>query len=290
MCVVLAKYFNKIGWVGIKNRDRNYIPEISFNLIQSDKNTQRMMFHDDITGYEEGINNHGVSILNASLMVEDDEREIARGNVNNSPDGEKNRVALKEKTAKLCVEKLIELQLTGNTLVFDTTQCFLLEASIKDGVYVHICREVSPYQTVARTNHGIYLPWAGYQRDSDSRWMTLSRISSESRLKIATELLQVTNTPMQLMNSMAKVYVDDPQLNIMRTSTEKKKMRTTAQEMMIPSEHTLYVRPICSHITFDFWSVNRPKPDVWVELLSNRPLYDDDTTLPFAKYRLTHTV
>lgn len=30
MCVVIGKYFENIGWVGIKNRDRNYIPEISF--------------------------------------------------------------------------------------------------------------------------------------------------------------------------------------------------------------------------------------------------------------------
>ena len=290
MCVIAAKYFPKLGWVGVKNRDRNYIPEISFNLLQTDKDTQRMLFHDDITGYEEGLNNHGVSILNASLMVEDDEREIARGHINNSPDGEKNREALLQPTAKDAANKLIELQMTGNNLIYDALHCYLLEASIRDGEYVHICQEISPYQTVARTNHGVWLPWAGYQRDPNSQWMTLSRISSESRLKIACELVIKATTPMELLNSLCKVYVDDPQLNVMRTSTERKKMRTTAQEMIIPTEKTLYVRPICSHITFDFWSVNKPKPDVWVELLSNRPLYEDGDKLPFAKYRLQHTV
>jgi len=290
VCVILAKWFPKYGWVGVKNRDRNYIPEISFNLIQNDKNTQRMLFHDDITGYEEGINNHGVSILNASLMVEEDEREIARGQVNNSPDGEKNREALLEPTAKQAVNKLIELQMTGNNLVFDATHCYILEASLKDGEYIHVLQEVSPYQTVARTNHGILLPWAGYQRDPNSKWMTLSRISSESRLKIATEIVVKAQSPQELMNAMVKVYIDDPQLNIMRMSTEKKKMRTTAQEMMIPTEKTMYVRPICSHIVFDFWAVNKPKPDVWVELLSNRPLYEDGGKIPFGKYRLSHTV
>ena len=30
MCVVVAKYFDNVGWVGVKNRDRNYVPDLSF--------------------------------------------------------------------------------------------------------------------------------------------------------------------------------------------------------------------------------------------------------------------
>ena len=30
MCVILAKYFNGIGWAGAKNRDRNYTPVLDF--------------------------------------------------------------------------------------------------------------------------------------------------------------------------------------------------------------------------------------------------------------------
>ena len=48
MCVVIAKYFSGTGWVGVKNRDRNYVPDLSFHKKQN-KNTEILMFHDDIT-------------------------------------------------------------------------------------------------------------------------------------------------------------------------------------------------------------------------------------------------
>ena len=38
MCVVIAKYFSGTGWVGVKNRDRNYVPDLSFRKKQN-KNT-----------------------------------------------------------------------------------------------------------------------------------------------------------------------------------------------------------------------------------------------------------
>ena len=75
MCVVVAKYFDNLGWVGVKNRDRNYIPEISLKSLQTD-GTEIMLFWDDITQYCEGFNSGGGCILSASLMVLDDEKEI----------------------------------------------------------------------------------------------------------------------------------------------------------------------------------------------------------------------
>ena len=68
MCVVAAKYFPDIGWVCVKNRDRNYIPEISFKR-QNRDGVEVMMFWDDITQYCEGMNSGGVGIISASLMV-----------------------------------------------------------------------------------------------------------------------------------------------------------------------------------------------------------------------------
>jgi hypothetical protein len=50
MCVVVAKYFPDKGWIGVKNRDRNYIPEISFKRIQK-SGTEIMLFWDDVTQY-----------------------------------------------------------------------------------------------------------------------------------------------------------------------------------------------------------------------------------------------
>jgi hypothetical protein len=78
----------------------------------------------------------------------------------------------------------------------------------------------------------------------------------------------------------------------MRTSTDRKKMRTTAQLMVIPSERTLYCRPVSSHMTFDFWKLNKPGGDTWVEILSNRALYQNVKRgePPFGELNNTHSI
>ena len=50
-------------------------------------------------------------------------------------------------------------------------------------------------------------------------------------------------------------------------------MRTTSQILIIPKEKTMYVRPVQSHMSFNFWELNHPKQQTWVEILSNRVLY-----------------
>ena len=77
MCIVVAKYFNDIGWVGAKQRDRNYVPDLSFEREKVD-GLEILMYKDNITGYREGLNSKGVSILSASLKVRDDEKEVKK--------------------------------------------------------------------------------------------------------------------------------------------------------------------------------------------------------------------
>ena len=86
MCVIVAKYFDGIGWVGAKNRDRTYTPELDF-IESKAGDVDRMMMHDLVTGYKEGINSRGVSILNTSLDTGNDETEVESGRAKTSPDG-----------------------------------------------------------------------------------------------------------------------------------------------------------------------------------------------------------
>ena len=95
MCIVAAKHFPDIGWVGVKNRDRNYVPELSF-LLLTKTTPHRLLFLDDMTGYMEGMNNNGVCVLSASLMVMDDEKEVKKRTSDDNPDGERIREALME--------------------------------------------------------------------------------------------------------------------------------------------------------------------------------------------------
>jgi len=276
MCVIVAKYFDGIGWAGAKNRDRTYIPVLDFIESESE-GIDRMMMHDEVTGYKEGINSRGVSILNTSLDVGDDETEVESGKVKTSPDGAMIAEALTLPTAEEAAKFLVQRRLCGCTMIFDQDNMFLIEASDWDGKrpYRFKANKIPNNQTVARTNHGVWMPTAGMQRSPRDRQRTLDRISSESRLLLAQSVVESARTPQDLVDGMCQVYINDPQLNILRTSTDGKKMRTTSQQLCVPAEKTLYCRPVSSHMKFDFWSLNRPTTDVWVEIMSNRELWQN---------------
>lgn len=274
MCIIVAKYFPGIGWAGAKNRDRKYIPTLDFIEDEVD-GVQRMMMHDQITGYKEGINSYGVSILNTSLDIGNDEADVESGNTKTSPDGKYIEEALALKDPLDAVKHLIKRKLVGCTIVFNKEDCYLIEASDQDGTqpYKFIVKKINKNNTVTRTNHGIYLPWASFQRNTDDKQEKLDRISSESRLMLAQAVVESAQRPEDLVDGMCRVFLDHPQLNIMRYSTEKDKFRTTSQQLCVPKERTLYCRPVSSNLQFDFWKLNKPNTNVWVEILNNRELW-----------------
>ena len=276
MCIIVAKYFDGIGWAGAKNRDRNYVPTLDF-IEDTHKGVSRMMMHDQVTGYKEGINSSGLSILNTSLDVYDDETEVEAGTAESSPDGRIIAQALLFQDPVDAVRLLIKRHLGGCTMVFNQRHMYLIEATDDDGKrpYRYLVREIPRDKTVARSNHGIWIKDAGYQRRPNNRSETQSRISSEARLLQAQAVVRQARDPEDLVDGMCQVYVPHAQLNIMRMSTGTKKMRTTSQQLCVPSEKTLYCRPVSSHMQFDFWDLNRPETNVWVEILSNRALWQN---------------
>ena len=276
MCIIVAKYFPGTGWAGAKNRDRKYIPTLDF-IEDTKDNVSRMMMHDSVTGYKEGINSQGLSILNTSLDIGDDEPDIDSGKTKTSPDGRAIAEALLQRDPRSAVKMLLKHRLVGCTIVFNRDTLYLIEASDRDGTapYRYKVKEIPRNQTVARSNHGIFLPWASFQRKKNDPQQTRDRISSESRLLQAEMVVDTARKPEDLVDGMCKVYVRNPQLNIMRTSTEPNKFRTTCQLLCVPKERTLYCRPVSSNLKFDFWSLNRPKTNVWVEILSNRELWQN---------------
>jgi hypothetical protein len=276
MCIIVAKYFPGIGWAGAKNRDRNYTPTLDF-IEDNQQGMGRMMMHDQVTGYKEGINSTGLSILNTSLDVYDDETEVEAGEVDSSPDGKIIAQALLYKDPMDAVRFLIKRKLGGCTMVFNEQDLYLIEATDDDGTrpYRSIVKKIGRGNTVARANHGLWLTDAGYQRTRGDKSEILGRISSEARLLQAQALVEAAQEPEDLVDGMCQVYINDPQLNIMRMSTQRKKMRTTSQQLCVPQERTLYCRPISSHVEFDFWDLNRPDTNVWVEILGNRELWQN---------------
>ena len=74
MCVVAVKYMNGYGWIGAKNRDRNYKTDVV--ITQSNRHgLQRLYIDDKLSRWSEGVNEHGLAIISASFSVKSDEKE-----------------------------------------------------------------------------------------------------------------------------------------------------------------------------------------------------------------------
>jgi hypothetical protein len=286
MCVVAAKYFKGVGWVGAKNRDRNYLPIV--NIVQSNRTgVQRLYLDDEKTRYTEGLNEYGVAILSASLSIKSDEKEAdkaidSRKAANYmSPDGKDIRDALLNKTIKGALDTLIERELSGCTLVFDQKECFLLEGGFtvrKNDVdedtprdYIYKIEKVKDY--IVRTNHGILLPQLGYKKDTDDEHFKKARSSSEERLRVAREEVDKCTDPLKLMDALSTTPNDDTFMNPIRTGdTKKEDMVTTGQIFLIPKERTMHYRPIFSEVKFKYSKLNGPDAKTFFEIVSSKKL------------------
>ena len=291
MCVVSAKWLPSTGWILAKNRDRNYKPLI--RIRKSFRNDmERLYIWDERTKYTEGINEYGVAILSASVAVKKDEEEGAKAvrdakksskktkianRIYYAPDGKRIRTALFEKTAVDATKKLVELQISGNTVVADRNRCFILEgAYTKDDQFVYKIKEVSKDEVLVRTNHGILLPWTGYSAEIESQ--VKSRKSSEIRLKTVHQALLDAQTFEDVVSALSSTDNDDPQMNPMRIDIVRRAMRTTGQIFLVPSENTMHYRPVWSDISFDINKLNNNKEKTFFEVVSARKL------ITFSKY------
>lgn len=277
MCIVIGKHFNDYGWVAIKHRDRNYSPDVTFKK-KFKKGVEVLYFWDNITQWCEGINSAGISILSASLMVSDDEKEyVTCSEKKPSKTGIKIRKALKRVNIEEVVEFAIAEKLTGNTLIFNPERMFLLEGAWKPGEYAtegyyYEVREINRSDTVVRTNHGIWLPNTGYQYSDSNAHQTFNRKSSESRFEISTKLANESESPFDLLDNLVKDYTRNGQFNPFRTALDLGQMHTTAQLLIIPQELTFYIRNVEGKMKVDISKIDQLEHKLWVEFLSQRSI------------------
>lgn len=281
MCVVAVKHFNDLGWVGVKNRDRNYKPTV--HIRQSFRNgVERLYIWDEKTKYTEGLNEFGIAIISAAVATKKDEKEVASASGDESffsPDGKKIRTALLEKTLEAAIGKIIELQVPGNTLVFTKDECWLIEGAFKDldmEQYVVKKLKIKKDETVVRTNHGILVPFAGYQDGPDAdETEKASRLSSETRLEKVQKAIKSIKDGKSMLDCISDQSSDkDPQLNPLRTSKTHGSsiLVTTGQIMLVPSELTLHYRPIWSEIEFNFNKIDNATHKTSFEVVSKKKL------------------
>ena len=292
MCTIAVKYLDDFGWVGVKNRDRNYRCDIE--VIQSNRDgAQRLYIDDQLSRWSEGINEYGVSIISASFSVKSDEKEgdkiiLKRKNKRNqigyySPDGKTMRKALLEKTPKAALKVLIDRNLAGATYVFNQDTCYILEGGFtvkkKDSTkdqpreYIYKTKKLKKGYS-CRTNHGLMLPQLGYHANPTDERLIRARKSSEKRLEYAFKFIGADlKEPGELIDALAQSPDRDLFMNPIRVgNTKKNDMVTTGQLMIVPKEQTLHYRPIYSSVKFDYNRLSGPESKTFFEIISSRKL------------------
>ena len=299
MCTIGVKYLDQYGWVGVKNRDRNYKTDIE--IVQSNRSgTQRLYIDDKLSRWTEGVNEYGVSIISSSFSVKSDEKEgdkieiqLKANRKRNqagyySADGKLIRQALLEKTPEAALKLLVDSNLAGATYVFNEHKCYILEGGYKvkkvdaseenPREYLHKVQEIKPEKGFScRTNHGILVPQLGYHANPTDPLLIRARKGSEKRLEYASKFISkgITSAdePSDLIDAFARTPDKDVFMNPIRQGDIKKsEMVTTGQLLIIPKERTLHYRPIYSSVTFDYNRLSGPEAKTFFEIISSRKL------------------
>jgi hypothetical protein len=262
MCTIVAKKFPGVGWVGMKNRDRS-LPTETELLRKAIGDMQCVTIVDEQTRWTEGMNSNGISIISSSLepVIED----FPSRKKHRSKNGALIRDALEQSTVSRALDVLRD-NITGCVMVFDQEQLWLIEGH-HDG-NDQIIRRIT-IDSIARTNHGIWIPSAGYQRDSENLILRMRRLSSESRLSIANHVLNLAREPKDLMPLMANTWIDNPQLNTMRHAIDLIPTRTTEQLMLEPGKKLLLIRNTSGTLEFNQENANPPGSNVLVGIVQS---------------------
>lgn len=240
MCVIASLYLeNQV--VLIKNRDRKY--KASIKAVHELRDGVEVLYiHDLGTDWSEGLNEFGIGITNATLMVNQDEREgtVVKKRANAvSYDGAKIRKALSIKNIDDTLKYLMDYKnkspldngLKGITIISNPITKYVLEGTTKHNP---LAVEVKKEQPIIRTNHGIYYPGAGYNSG-------IKKQSSFSRLEIAERELSKVDKVDEALKILSTQYVEDNFLNPYRRLSEHQ-IFTTGQILTNLSTLTLHYK------------------------------------------------
>lgn len=238
MCIIAAKYFKDKGWILAKNRDQDYVSNLSFRDEKDDKVGEILVMYDNDIDYQEGMNHEGLVIITTSLTPQLSEET-------NKKDGDKIYKAL-HMSQKDAANYLIKEKMTGYIFLTTPEKLMLIEAAKMDdgkGEYKAKLRVVPTNELVVRTNHGVEFPWAGFQygiTPTQDIW----RKSSEMRKKYAEQAVAKADTPVEMLDALASKMDKDLQMNLFRIELKERQMRTIFQWALVPSEGIAYIRPI----------------------------------------------
>ena len=235
-CIAIAKKFGDDIVIG-KNRDRNYNPNLKVVRELTGYGVELCYMIDQDTDWSEGMNSHGIGIVNSALFVKRDEKDFDKAKKKKamSKDGVRIREALSKTTLKDAVESLITYHggIKGHTLISDGNKLVEIENTSRVSPYVKIQDLKQP---VVKSNHGIYHPEQGYTSGTD-------RHSSVVRLNNSLEILTKEKDYKKVFPSFYNHKQNEgPKYDLVRAQN---KLWTSSQLMMNlnKKEVTLYLIP-----------------------------------------------
>jgi hypothetical protein len=185
-CIAIASLFGNDMIIG-KNRDRNYKPNLKVVRELTGYGVELCYVIDEDTDWSEGMNSHGIGIVNSALFVKRDEKDFDKSKKKKamSKDGARIREALAKTTLHDVVKSLVSYHggIKGHTLVGDGKKLVIIENTSRVKPVVKI-KDLSK-EPIVRTNHGIEHTEQGYQGGAD-------KLSSELRLMNALNVLHQT--------------------------------------------------------------------------------------------------
>ena len=223
-----------------------------------------MYIHDKLTDWSEGLNEHGIGIVNASLAVDFDEKEgdLAKQNLDKgkapkvSHDGLKIRTALSKTKLSDAVQSVIsfigedekDVGVKGQTIIANTKFTFVIEMTSK---HLPVVDKIKSDKIVVRTNHGVEYPNTGYTKG-------IKRQSSISRMDIAKQKLSQVKSVDKVLDALSKQYTKNPFMNPYRRKN-KFDMETTSQVMYNLDDLEFHLRWDVDHSEFDKYDNRLPK-------------------------------
>ncbi len=166
-CIIVGGEFAG-GNVLAKTRDRNYTPNLEIVRDLTKDGVEVVYIHDLDTNYLEGMNSEGIGVVNAALLVSEDEAAAdkywakADKKKGASNDGPRIAKALTYPKLSQVIKSLVawDTGLKGHTFVGSPKAMYTIEMTSEHNPIVKKVKAKDGYQV--RTNHGLDHPSAGY--------------------------------------------------------------------------------------------------------------------------------
>jgi|TARA_R110001599_G_scaffold71320_5_gene199108 hypothetical protein len=221
-----------------KSRDRNYHARVK--IVRDLHNDTELVYFEDIdTGYAEGMNSHGLGIVNSALSISDDEKakDKTKDKVT-SDDGPRMIQALKYSSIDDAVRSLIGFKggIKGHTFIGTPDAVYSIEMSSEHTPVINKLDPTTGFDV--RTNHGAEHSGAGYTPERRPTDYLSSKIR---KAQAEVELADIESFD-DVAPSLAKQnFSHDSNDNMLRRVPDDAGMVTTSQVAMhLPNREMVF--------------------------------------------------